>query len=62
MVEDNRYCPEDLTICNFKCRLQKLHKRLLFVGEWHPDGLDSDGKTYGGTPISILWSGLDISS
>ncbi|CAM9396487.1 unnamed protein product [Scytosiphon promiscuus] len=49
LIESDVNCPEDLTICSFKCRLQDLQKRLLFVGEWHPDGEDSDdsGQTGG---------------
>ncbi|CAN0375014.1 unnamed protein product, partial [Ectocarpus sp. 8 AP-2014] len=36
MVEDKRSCPGDLPMCKYKCRLQDLQKRLMFVGELHP--------------------------
>lgn len=43
MVEDKRSCPGDLPMCKYKCRLQDLQKRLMFVGELHPEGDEADG-------------------
>ncbi|CAM9481887.1 unnamed protein product [Ectocarpus sp. 4 AP-2014] len=48
MVEDKRSCPGDLPMCKYKCRLQDLQKRLMFVGQLHPEGDEADDSIQSG--------------